>query len=77
MGRTLRVERPWPTGPERAERIVRLIALVTFGQFVLNGLDRLFGPGTMAIVWMAAGAIVALGTLRIERYFLRKGRMGP
>jgi len=73
-GRTLDPRRPWPTARQEGTIIVGLIAGITFMQFELNALENLPEKVHMFWLWGFSGVFVALATLRIEKFFLRRSR---
>lgn len=73
--RTFHPERPWPTAWEETSRVVRLIALVAFIQFALNGVQNIPANWPMFWLWIGGGITVTFATIRIETYFARRGRL--
>jgi hypothetical protein len=49
--------------------------LIAALQFILNGIDSVFGGVTMMGIWFAGALLAAFGRRRIERYFERQRRL--
>ncbi len=52
-----------------------IIALIAFCQFELNALQNLPEKPMMFWLWAFFGFFVAMATVRIERFFERRGRL--
>lgn len=67
---------PWPTVDQRTRRVLWAVALIGMAQFFVDALAPYFARGVLLGVRLAAGTLVGLATMRIERFFARQRRLG-
>lgn len=54
----------------------RLLAFIGAADFFLNAIQTWrLGDWPMSALWALTGVLVGYSTMRIERYFLKQGRM--
>jgi hypothetical protein len=72
--RSFNPQKPWPTFDQRSGRIAQAIASIVLVEFVLNGLQNVLPGPIMLFLWLGVGGLVAVGTLHIENFMMKKWR---
>lgn len=75
IARAFDPNRPWPTAPRESARTAWIIAMIAFCQFELNALQNLPEKPVMFWLWAFFGFFVGIATVRIEKFFDRRGRL--